>query len=242
MNQLKTIANDMMPVYENEQGDKLVDARQLHENLLISTRFNDWITRQINNYGFIEGEDFYSFLSKTSGRPKAEYLLTLDTAKEIAMVQNNEQGRLIRRYFIQVEKEHRKQFQPQSIEDLIIMQAQSMKEIREKVEQQDKQLETVNHRLDNIDKVDTIGDLQQRLNAMVRRFAQQEGIAFGLAWKEFRNAYNTAYRTNLKAKINNYKEKHGLKSLTMPQFLSLTNSLQDAIRVADKMLNRSDAS
>src|SRR5690625_1504193 len=97
MNQLKTIANDMMPVYENEQGDKLVDARQLHENLLISTRFNDWITRQINNYGFIEGEDFYSFLSKTSGRPKAEYLLTLDIAKAIAMMKNNEQGTLIRR-------------------------------------------------------------------------------------------------------------------------------------------------
>ena len=116
------------------------------------------------------------------------------------------------------------------------------KEIREKVEQQDKQLETVNHRLDNIDKVDTIGDLQQRLNAMIRRFAQQEGIAFGLAWKEFRNAYNTAYRTNLKAKINNYKEKHGLKSLTMPQYLSLTDSLKDAVRVADKMLNKSDAS
>ena len=100
----------------------------------------------------------------------------------------------------------------------------------------------MNHRLDNIDKVDTIGDLQQRLNAMIRRFAQQEGIAFGLAWKEFRNAYNTAYRTNLKAKINNYKEKHGLKSLTMPQYLSLTDSLKDAVRVADKMLNKSDAS
>src|SRR5690554_1571513 len=131
MNQLKIIADDMLPVYENESGEKLVNARELHENLFISTRFNDWITRHINNYGFLENEDFYSFLSKTSGRPRTEYLLTMDTAKEIAMVQNNEQGRAVRRYFIQVEKEYRKKLQPQSIEDLIILQARSVKELKQ---------------------------------------------------------------------------------------------------------------
>lgn len=130
--------------------------------------------------------------------------------------------------------------EPQSIEDLIIMQANSVKEVREKVDKQSEQLETVNHRLDNIDQVDTIGDLQQRFNAMVRKYAQLRGVPFGNAWKEFRTAYNTAYRTNLKMKINNYKDKHGIKNLTMPQFLSVTDSLKDAIRVADKMLNKGD--
>lgn len=176
------------------------------------------------------------------GRERKVYLMNRDGFTLLAMGFTGKRAMEFKLKYIEAFNEMERQLRPQSIEDLIIMQAQSMKEIREKVEQQDKQLETVNHRLDNIDKVDTIGDLQQRLNAMVRRFAQQEGVAFGVAWKEFRNAYNTAYRTNLKAKINNYKEKHGLKSLTMPQFLSLTNSLQDAIRVADKMLNRSDAS
>lgn len=97
--------------------------------------------------------------------------------------------------------------------------------------------EVIKHRLDNIDSLDTIGDLQQRLNAMIRRYAQNEGIAFGLAWKEFRNAFNTAYRTNLKNLMNNYEEKHGLKKITMPQYLSLVDRLPDAIRVADKMIN-----
>src|SRR5699024_3027314 len=78
--------------------------------------------------------------------------------------------------------------------------------------------ETIKHRLDNIDSLDTIGDLQQRLNKMVRRYAQQEGIGFGNAWKSFRQAYNTAYRTNLTLRINNYKKDHNLKSLTMPQY------------------------
>lgn len=98
--------------------------------------------------------------------------------------------------------------------------------------------EVIKRRLDNIDSLDTVGDLQQRLNAMVRRYAQGKGIAFGLAWKEFRVAFNTAYRTNLKSLVNNYEEKHNLKKLTTPQYLSLVDRLPDAIRVADKMLNK----
>lgn len=238
MNQLKIIADDMLPVYENGSGEKLVNARELHENLFISTRFNDWITRHINNYGFLENEDFYSFLSKTSGRPRTEYLLTMDTAKEIAMVQNNEQGRAVRRYFIRVEKEYRKKLQPQSIEDLIILQARSVKELKQKVDQQEKQIETITHRVDNFDKIDHLGDPQQRLNNMVRKYAAQNGIAFPEAWRHFRRAFNNAYRTNLKALIKNYQAKHGLKSLTAPQYLSLTDRLEDGIRVADKMLNQ----
>ncbi|PAD39834.1 hypothetical protein CHH53_04120 [Terribacillus sp. 7520-G] len=53
-------------------------------------------------YGFEEGLDFYSVLSKSDGgRPSTEYFLKMDTAKEIAMVENNDQGRQIRKYFIE---------------------------------------------------------------------------------------------------------------------------------------------
>ena len=47
-----------------------VSARELHEFLGVETRFNDWFSRMCE-YGFLEGEDFYSFLSKTptGGRP-----------------------------------------------------------------------------------------------------------------------------------------------------------------------------
>jgi len=100
--------------------------------------------------------------------------------------------------------------------------------------------ESIKHRLDNIDSLDTVGDLQQRLNAMIRRYAQGEGIGFGQAWHDFRANFNTAYRTNLKLLMNNYQDKHNLKSLTMPQYLSLVDRLPDAIRVADKMINRVD--
>lgn len=237
MNQLKMIANEMLPVYESEDGTKLVDARKLHEQLLVKRDFTNWIKDRINKYGFVEGEDFTTFLAKsTGGRPSTEYYLVLDTGKEIAMVENNEQGRVIRKYFIEVEKQSRQK--PQSVEDLIILQAQSMKEIKQTVNQHKEQLETVNNRLDNIDKIDTIGDLQQRLNAMIRKYAAQNGLSFPNAWRDFRKSFNTAYRTNLKMLVRNYAMKHKLKKLSAPQYLSLVNRLEDGIRVADKMLNR----
>ncbi|MNC09007.1 Phage antirepressor protein KilAC domain protein [compost metagenome] len=100
------IANELIPVYQTDAGERIVDGRELHEFLNVGTRFNDWIFRQLEKYGFIEGEDFYSVLSKTSenGRPRTDYILKLDVAKELAMVENNEQGRKARRYFIEVEK------------------------------------------------------------------------------------------------------------------------------------------
>jgi phage anti-repressor protein len=68
--------------------------------------FTDWIKNKIEKYGFIEGEDFYSILSKTpeGGRPATEYLLTIDMGKELAMVENNEKGRQVRKYFIECER------------------------------------------------------------------------------------------------------------------------------------------
>lgn len=240
MNQLKVIADEMLPVYENEAGERLVNARGLHQQLLSRQKFTDWIQRKISNYGFVEREDFFINLGKsTGGRPSTEYFLMLDTAKEIAMVENNEQGRAIRKYFIQVEKQSRTK-QPHTQAEMLLMFAEQFVNQEKEIKQIKQDNQVLKQRMDNFDRLDTIGDLQQRLNGMVRRFAQQEGLTFSKAWREFRNSYNTAYRTNLKAKMNHYKELHGLKQLTIPQYLSMTECLDDAIRVADKMLNRSD--
>lgn len=89
--------------YDNERPT--VSARDLHEFLGIGTRFNDWFSRMCE-YGFIEGTDFYSFLSKTSeqgGRPAQDAQLTIEMAKEICMLQRDEKGKRARQYFIQLE-------------------------------------------------------------------------------------------------------------------------------------------
>lgn len=109
-------AQDLPAVVESRVGDALVqtsDARELHRLLKVGRDFTTWIKGRIAQYGFIEGVDFVvteDLSSPVSGSAKARpqtvstYHLTLGTAKEIAMVENNAEGRRIRRYFIECER------------------------------------------------------------------------------------------------------------------------------------------
>jgi phage anti-repressor protein len=97
-----------------------VSARDLHEKLQVKSRFNDWINNRVKKYGFVENEDFVwvtkNLVTHRENGQKgvSEYkdcIVTLDMAKELAMVENNEIGRTVRRYFIKVEKKFRLQNQ-----------------------------------------------------------------------------------------------------------------------------------
>lgn len=243
MNDLKIIADEILPVYESSTGERVVDARELHDYLMVSTRFNDWINRHIENYGFVDNEDFYSYLSKTKGRPSNEFLLTIDTAKEIAMVQNNEVGRVVRKYFIKIEKQN-KQTQPmtqlevlQGAINQMVAQEQRVIQLEQKQNRIEQENQVLKHRIDNLDNVNISGDLRQRLNSMVRKLANQDGIQYGAAWKVFVQSFNTAYKTNLELKRQHHINKTG-KDISRPRFLEEIGLLEDAVRVADKMLNR----
>ena len=99
---------EIIKIDTSQSGEQFVNARDLHKALEVKTQFNKWIERMIE-YGFVDGTDFWSFLSKTSsgGRPSVEYNLTISTAKEIAMLQRNEKGKQVRNYFIQVEERYK---------------------------------------------------------------------------------------------------------------------------------------
>ena len=110
---LKLIENEMIPIYEDTTQSKLVNARELHELLKSKRKFADWIKQRIEQYKFAENEDFFRFHKFVKGDEKGygnktiiEYYLTIDTAKEIAMIENNDTGRQIRKYFIEVEKRY----------------------------------------------------------------------------------------------------------------------------------------
>jgi len=83
-----------------------VNAKELHTFIQSKTRFNDWIKNRIKKYGFIENQDYIIVETKTAGRPLKEYYITLDMAKELSMVENNEKGREARRWFIEIAKRH----------------------------------------------------------------------------------------------------------------------------------------
>lgn len=107
------IATDVVIGGQNVLG--IADARNLHEGLGVGRDYTNWIKRRITRYGFVEGVDYHILLAnfgeqKGSGGHNAKtYSLTLDMAKELAMVENNEKGRLIRRYFIWCENQLRNQ-------------------------------------------------------------------------------------------------------------------------------------
>lgn len=85
-----------------------VNARELHAFLQNKRQFSDWIKQRISEYDFVENQDFVSFSQNCEkpkgGRPTTEYAITLDMAKELSMVERNEQGKMARRYFIECER------------------------------------------------------------------------------------------------------------------------------------------
>ena len=102
----------LIPIIVNENNEQLVSARDLYKALEVKKRFSAWWEQ--NSQLLIEGEDFTSVLSGTvvnngADKPLQDYSLTLDTAKHIAMQSKTPKGREIRSYFIQVEKEYRKE-------------------------------------------------------------------------------------------------------------------------------------
>ncbi|HAA2220132.1 TPA_asm: phage antirepressor Ant [Campylobacter jejuni] len=86
------------------QGAFPANVKFLFYFLEIDTKFADWIKNRISHYNFIENQDYIVEIVYTKGRPRKEYYVTLDMAKELCMVENNEKGRQARRYFIECEK------------------------------------------------------------------------------------------------------------------------------------------
>lgn len=85
-----------------------VNARDLHAFLAVGKDFSNWIKDRIGQYGFTQGVDFVVFANPgenpSGGRPAKEYAITIDMAKELSMVERNEQGKRARLYFIEMER------------------------------------------------------------------------------------------------------------------------------------------
>ncbi|EAL9427896.1 phage antirepressor Ant [Campylobacter jejuni] len=96
----------LIPITNQTIGAEInsVNAREIYKYIKITSNFAEWINRRINHYNFIENQDYIIELVYTKGRPRKEYYVTLDMAKELCMVENNEKGRQARRYFIECEK------------------------------------------------------------------------------------------------------------------------------------------
>lgn len=108
MQNLKVIENELVPVYETSTGEKVVYGSELHEVLEVKSNYRDWVKNRFEDCEAIENEDYEAAkILAPSGQSKKEYIIKLDTAKEMAMLERNEKGKQVRRYFIQVEKKYK---------------------------------------------------------------------------------------------------------------------------------------
>ncbi|MCT1450615.1 antA/AntB antirepressor family protein [Corynebacterium sp. p3-SID1194] len=120
--------NELIPLTERE-GVQAVMGRDLHTFLEVRTPYDKWMPRMLE-YGFVAGQDFSTKMSETShlgGRPRTDHIVTLDMAKEIAMIQRTDRGKQARQYFIEVEKRARQveELTPEQLMAKALLQAES---------------------------------------------------------------------------------------------------------------------
>lgn len=137
--------NELIPIEENN-GQKAVNARYLHAFLESKQQFADWMKNRIRQYDFMEGQDYqmlyldyqgnllyirdHNFMMSDSQRvSKIEYALSINMAKELAMIENNEKGKQARKYFIACQEAatEKKQLSRKELA-LMVVQAEEEKE------------------------------------------------------------------------------------------------------------------
>ena len=98
----------------NHEMVQTVNAEHLYTFLEVRSKYADWISRRIKDYGFLENQDYVCISQKKETQRSdgqlgvtvtKEYYITLDMAKELAMVERNEKGKQARQYFIECEKQ-----------------------------------------------------------------------------------------------------------------------------------------
>lgn len=195
MDELKVVANEILPVYETEFGDQIVFARELHSGLMVGRDFTTWIKNRIDQYGFTEDDDYFLTLTKSGERQnvvKHEYYLTLDCAKEIAMVENNEIGRAIRMYFIKIEKEFKKKQlpQPKSQAELIAMLAQYNVDQDKRLKAVEERVELTEKRQEHITEVLSLNptEWRKKVTSLLNKIAKKLG-----GFEAYRDIRNQSY-------------------------------------------------
>lgn len=205
MSDLTIIENDLVPVYVTDTGEKVVYGTELHEVLKVKSKFADWIKNRLQDCDAIECEDFETF-SKIleKGRPSTEYLIRLDTAKEMAMLERNDIGKQVRKYFIEVEKRHkqttidRSQLSPQLQQFYALADGQAKMELEQK--RQAEHLSRIEQTVTNMKEIfgQPIGDWKAEINSRVREISQRSGIDYQALYNQLYGELETTAHCSLK--------------------------------------------
>lgn len=112
------VQQNLIPLLDKEfNGEiiKTISARELHQFLEVRTKFNDWVKRRFEEYGYVENADYVATQNWDATGTQIisiDYFITIDVAKELSMVEKNDKGREVRKYFIECEKKLKENIKP----------------------------------------------------------------------------------------------------------------------------------
>ena len=88
--------------------DGYIKGEEIHQVIQSKNKnYSDWVRKRIIDADLFKGRDFLvKNLKSTGGRPKQQIEFTIDAAKEICLLERNEQGKKIRRWLIELSKQY----------------------------------------------------------------------------------------------------------------------------------------
>lgn len=147
-----TTTTDLIPIHNNPEGKQTVNARDLHSFLESKQEFANWIKDRIEKYKFKEYLDFVVFdnlvKNPLGGRPRVEYHLSIDMAKELSMVECNDKGQDARQYFLKCEKIAKGAIAPKGS---LVEQAQMFLEMAQRQERLEAQQALTDQKVKNLE-------------------------------------------------------------------------------------------
>lgn len=229
MDELKIIENELVPVYQTDSGEKVVYGTELHKVLGVKSNYRDWVKNRLNDCEAVENEDFQTFAKNLAkGRPAQEHIIKLDTAKEMAMLERNDRGKQVRRYFIEIEKKYRQPKvpvtiippAPNPIQDLSpqlqflinmeLKQKEMDKELSELKSQASKQNEAIQTVKDAMASADIEQDFSKWVIASIKKIAESKSFEddkyrYQSVWSESYKRLTNKAGCNLELQLKNAK-------------------------------------
>ena len=236
---------ELIKITTTESGSQVVSARELHKFLEVKTQFKDWIKRRIDEYEFIENQDFEVSLifeqNSKGGRPSKEYTLSIDMAKELSMIERSDKGKLARQYFIECERKLKEVIQkPMTTLELIAAQAQAMVEMEKRMNAMDDKINFIYDQYQNGQKQLALlplseepmpeQSLRSKINELVRSYATMVGADYKDVWVRVYKDLYYRYGVNVNA-VKSIKNRE-----TKLEKLERTGNLSKAHSVISEMI------
>ena len=194
---------------------------------------------------------FYETTYENRGKQYPMYLMNRDGFSLLVMGFTGKQALEWKLKYIKAfnDMEAELKAKPKSQIDILVESAKALQRQERELarlkltqEEHSKSLEIINSRIDTFNCVCTKGTKRQKLVAMINAYSNKHGLTYREGWHRFKQAYNFAFHTSLGNSISFYMKDKGLKKKpSVPDFLEKKELLDDAMRIADKLLNAGGA-